>query len=169
MKKYTPLETTQKSDDVLLKARLKALSDRPYSLEHAGMIGGISLINDSASTSMGKVADSLSACEKSVVWIVEAAGKYQEMSEFADLISQKSKAVIAVGDEADGVHDILWKGNNFFVSAQTWGEALDLAIIIGKANDTVLFSPGCPAQEPFESFRERGAYFNRLIEMKSKS
>lgn len=168
MKKFTPSEISQKNADLLLKARLKGLSERPYSLQQAGMIGGISLINDSAATSISTVADSLSACEKPVVWVMEAAGNYAHMEDFGELISKKTKAVIAVGDDTDGVYDILWKGNNFFVSAKTWSEALDLSIILGKANDTVLFSPGCPAQEPFENFRERGAYFNRLIEMKSK-
>lgn len=168
MKKYTPSEISQKNADLLLKARLKGLSERPYSLQHAGMIGGITLVNDSAATSIDKVADSLSACEKPVVWVMEAAGRYTDMEDFGELIAQNTKAVIAVGDDTDGVYDILWKGNNFFVSAKTWSEALDLSIILGKANDTVLFSPGCPAQEPFENFRERGAYFNRLIEMKSK-
>ncbi len=99
---------------------------------------------------------------------MEAEGKFSDMNEFADLISKKTKAVIAVGEDTDGVYELLWKGNNFFVSAKTWSEALDLALILGKANDTVLFSPGCPAQEPFENYRERGAYFNRLVEMKSK-
>jgi UDP-N-acetylmuramoylalanine-D-glutamate ligase len=57
----------------------------------------------------------------------------------------------------------------YFIGADTWDEALDMALLAAKANDTILFSPGCRAQEPFLNFKERGAYFNRLVEIKRQT
>lgn len=151
----------------LLESRMRSLQEpKLFCLEAAGIINGIKFINDSAATSIEKVADSLITFEEPVVLIVQANSANQDFSILLDIAKSKVKSLIAVGEFSDDVHRSLERLNGFFVSASTWDEALDISLMLGKANDNVLFSPGSRANEPFENFKERGAYWNRLIDIR---
>lgn len=153
--------------DKLLDARIRSLQDsKPFSLEPAGIIDGVKFINDSAATSIERVADSLISFDEPVVLIMQANSDNQDYSILYDIVKSKVKALVAVGEFADAVHKALQRKLGFFVSAGTWEEALDMSLILGKANDNVLFSPGSRANEPFDNFRERGAYWNRLLDIR---
>ena len=62
----------QTTADRLLVSRMQTLKEaKPFYLEHIGMINGVNFINDSAATSIEKLAHSLISCEKPVIWIAE--------------------------------------------------------------------------------------------------
>ena len=151
------------SANQLLESRMRSLETKPFCLEFCGRINGVSFINDSAATSIEKVADALINFDEPVIWIAEVSTPNMDFSIIRDLIKSKVKAVVAVGEFADDLHNALMRQSVFFVSANSWDEALDMSLILGKANDKVLFSPGSRASEPFENHKERGAYWNRLV------
>lgn len=154
----------------LLRLRRDAMRESlPFSLELAGNINGVRLINDSSATTPVRVAESLASFSKPVVWIAEANSFTDDLSGLAPLIREKVKVVIVNGPQADKVHDMLWSGIHMFLSASGWEEAFDLALMTADANDTVLFSPGCRADEPFANYKERGAYINRLIDIQRQT
>lgn len=154
----------------LLESRLRSLKEqKPFSLEFCGRINGVTFINDSAATSIEKVADSLVSFDEPVIWIAEVSSPNIDYSLITDLMKSKVKAVIAVGEFGDEMHKSLMRQPGFFVAANTWDEALDMSLILGKANDKVLFSPGSRANEPFENHKERGAYWNRLVSILQNS
>jgi UDP-N-acetylmuramoylalanine--D-glutamate ligase len=156
------------SDHPLIQSRMKALqAEKPFSLEPAGMIKGVTFVNDSAATSPVSVIQSLSYFKEPVVWITEANKPNFDFEEYMDLLRTKVKAMIVYGDHASAWHDSLWDFVGFFVKAESWNETIELSLELSKANDTVVFSPGCPAAQPFSNFRERGAYFNQLLKIKS--
>lgn len=141
----------------------------PFSLEIAGNIQGVRVVNDSAATKPLKVAESLASMTRPVVWIVEANRWLGDVDSLNELVREKVKTVVATGARADELHRALWPGMSLFLGASTWEEALDLAILSATPDEVVLFSPGCRAEEPFANFRERGAYFNRLVDIKRKT
>jgi len=154
----------------LLKERERSLAHEvPFSLEIAGNVRGVRVVNDSAATKPVKVAESLAFMSRPVVWIVEANRWMGDMSMLTNLVREKVKAVVVTGVRADELHAALWPGMSLYLNATSWEEALDLAIISATAEDVILFSPGCRADEPFANFRERGAYFNRLVDIKRKT
>ncbi|HKK39475.1 MAG TPA: hypothetical protein VJ949_08655 [Cryomorphaceae bacterium] len=164
-----PKKTTKDlTDNPLLRSRMRAIrTERPFSLEHAGMIKGVTFVNDSAATTAMSVIESLSHFEKPVVWITEANDPRFEFEDYAESLRDKVKAVVVYGEHAAGWHEALWDYLGFFVKADSWAETIDLSLDIAKANDSVIFSPGCRASEPFANFQERGAYFNRLLRIKA--
>ncbi len=167
-----PLDIKRKAllADTLIRSRAKVLeSATPFSLEYAGVVGGIHVVNDSAATRVEKLAISLSSFDEPLVWIVEAGAHTRDLELLRDIISVRVKTIVAVGSDVDMVHKAVWPSMGYFIAADTWDEALDMAILSAKANDTILFSPGCRASEPFQNFRERGAYFNRLVEIKRQT
>jgi UDP-N-acetylmuramoylalanine--D-glutamate ligase len=164
---YKPDKQKVQSENPLVLNRLKNLREQqPYAMEPAGMVGGIVVVNDGAATSLEALALSLSAFEEPVVWIVEASANHPDFSQIIDIIGAKVKVTIAMGSHADEIHNAIWPSLGYFISAHSWEEAVELGLMTAKTNDTLLFSPGCRANEPFQNFRERGAYFNQLIDIK---
>ncbi len=167
-----PLDIKRKAllADTLIKSRVKVVeSATPFSLEYSGVVGGIHVVNDSAATNVEKLVVSLSSFDEPLVWIVEAGAHSKDLELLRDIIAAKVKTIVAVGSNIELVHRAVWPSTGYFIAADTWDEALDMAILSAKANDTILFSPGCRAAEPFQNFRERGAYFNRLVEIKRQT
>lgn len=163
-------EIRRADHDELLRLRREAMpAQADFALEIAGNVEGIRFINDSSATGPVRVAESLASFSKPVVWIAEANAYLRDLSQLAPLVRDKVNVVIVKGSRADEAHDMLWPGIKMFLSASTWDEAVDLALLTAEVNSTVLFSPGCRADEPFADFRERGAYFNRLIDIKRKT
>lgn len=163
-------EKKKEAANPLIDARLKSLQrERPFMLESAGMIGEVNIVNDSAATSLTQVAESLLIFDTPVVWIADTRANTQDFRMISELVRTKVKAMVATGDFTDEVHNSLWSELGYFVSAQSWEEALDMSLILAKPGDTVLFSPGCRAGEPFENCSERGEYFNRLVNIKRES
>ncbi len=151
----------------LVQVREKNLRDlRPFDLDHLGVIRGVNIINDSSATTMDKVAESLLSFDEQVVWIAEANSEHLAFEILDEVVTEKVKAIVAVGESADIVLSKLWAASKLYVKASSWDEALEACLEIAEANDNVLFSPGSKAHEPFENFKERGAYFNRLVEIK---
>jgi len=162
--------TKDLTENPLIRSRMRALqAERPFSLEPAGMIKGVTFVNDSAATTAMAVVESLSHFDEPVVWITEANDPRFESENYVDILRDKVKAVVVYGDSTAGWLDALWDYSGFFVKADSWDESIELSLKIAKANDTVVFSPGCKASEPFANFRERGAYFNRLLKIKASA
>lgn len=151
----------------LVQVRERNLSTlRPFDLDHLGVIQGVNVYNDSSATSMDKVAESLLSFEEPVVWIAEANNERQAFELLEEVVAEKVKSIVAVGPSAEIVLSKLWKSNGLYVRANSWNEALDISLDLAQANDNIVFSPGSKAYEPFGNFQERGAYFNRLVEIK---
>jgi len=160
------LVNTKTSEDHLLEKRMRSLQgQKPFSLEPCGTLRGVNLINDSAATSIEKVADSLIQFDQPIIWIAEVNSENVDFSILLDLMKSKVKAVVVVGEFAGDLHHALSGKLGFFVSANTWEEALDMSLILGKKDDTILFSPGCRANEPFENYKKRGEHWNRIIDI----
>jgi len=156
-------------ENPLVQSRMRVLNvERPFSLEPAGMIKGVTFVNDSAATSAMAVIESLSYFKEPVVWITEANDPGFAFDDYVDILSNKVKAVVVYGELTEGWHEALWDYLGFFVRAESWDETVQLSLEIAKANDTVIFSPGCPASDPFSNFNERGAYFNQLLKIRSQ-
>ena len=163
-------EKKKEASNPLIKARLKSIQgERPFMLQSSGMIGEVNIVNDSAATSLSDVAESLLTFDVPVVWIADTRANTQDFRMISELVRTNVKAMVATGDFTDEVHNSLWNELGYFVSAQSWEEALEMSLILAKPGDTVLFSPGCRAGEPFENFTERGAYFDRLVDIKRES
>lgn len=163
-------EKKKEASDPLVEARVKSLQgERPFMLEPAGMIGKVNIVNDSAATSLTQVAESLLIFDSPVIWIADTRANTQDFRMISELVRTNVKAMVATGEFTDEVHNSLWNELGYFVSAHSWEEALEMSLLLAKPGDTVLFSPGCRAGEPFENYSERGAYFNRLVDIKRES
>lgn len=170
MTKQNSPKTAAHDAQPLIERRLRAMqSQRPFRMEKAGIVKGVSIYNDSAATTMDGVAESLLMFSEPVVWIVQANCNVQDIDVYTPLIREKVKAIVAVGPDTDKFLESFWRSTRFYVSADTWSEALEMAMISAKSNDNILFSPGARASEPFANYEERGAYFDKIVSFQSGS
>lgn len=160
------LTTNIHENHELLKKRMNTLKAlKPYSLEICGTLKGANWINDSAATSMEKVAESFIQFEEPVIWITEVNSDDINFHFIRNLVATKVRTVIAVGEFAERLHNSLAREIKFYISASSWEEALQMGLIVSKENDNVLFSPGCRASEPFESYKDRGAHWSKMVQL----
>ena len=170
MTKQNSPQTASHDAHPLIEHRLRAIENsRPFNLEKSGIIKGAVIYNDSASTTMDSVAESLIMFSEPVIWIVQGNCNVQDIDVYTPLIREKVKAIVAVGQETDQFLEKFWRGSRFYISASTWTEALEMAVISSKANDVILFSPGARAIEPFANYKERGAYFDKIVSFQNDS
>jgi len=170
MTKQNSPKTATHDAQPLIERRLQALqAQRPFRMEKAGIVKGVSIYNDSAATTMDCVAESLLMFSEPVIWIVQANCNVQDIDIYSPLIRERVKAIVAVGQETDKFLESFWQSTRFYVSADTWSEALEMALLSAKSNDNVLFSPGARASEPFANYQERGAYFDKIVSFQSSS
>lgn len=154
------------ANHALVQKRINTLNGlKPFSLEPCGTLKGANLINDSAATSIEKVAESFVQFENPIIWITEANDDNENYDLIRFLVKTKVKVVIAVGEFADNLHNELAEELKFFIAANSWEEALQMSKIVANKKDIILFSPGCRASEPFENYKERGEYWNKIVQL----
>ena len=130
MTKQNSPKTAAHEAHPMVEHRLRAIKNRdPFKLEKSGIVKGAVVYNDSASTTMDSVAESLIMFSEPVIWIVQCNCNVQDIDVYTPLIRDKVKAIVAVGQQTDKLLENIWRGTRFYVSATTWTEALDMAIL----------------------------------------
>jgi UDP-N-acetylmuramoylalanine--D-glutamate ligase len=85
-----------------------------------------------------------------------------DYSELRDLIRQKVKNLILVGEAKEKINRDLGDFSETCLIG-TFEEAILLAYQKSRIGDTVLLSPGCPSFDTFDNYVERGNYFKKLV------
>jgi UDP-N-acetylmuramoylalanine--D-glutamate ligase len=151
------------SGDVIRKA-LSRFQGVPHRLEEVARIQGVLYVNNSMCTNPAAGARSLEAFEEPVVLIAGGKEKGLDMTPFYEIIQQKAKAVILIGDNANKMKkDLAQRGFDATAMAVTMGEAVKLASSRASAGDVVLLSPGCASFGQFTDFMDRGEQFKAAV------
>jgi UDP-N-acetylmuramoylalanine--D-glutamate ligase len=150
----------------LLKARknnLKQTQDVAHSLELVREFKEVEYINDSKATDIESVFYSLTSMDKPVVWIMEVNSSSKDFSPIKNLVKQKVKSIICIGDNKEIVIDQLLDEIKLFVSAVSIEEAVNFANIYSTVGDVVLFSPGLPTDHRNGDYKLRGENFKNAV------
>ena len=134
----------------------------PHRLEPVRVLDGVEWINDSKATNVDSVEKSLSAFESGVHVIMGGRGKGAPYAPLRELIRQRVKTILTIGEDADKVAAEL--GDVAAVHAcGTLTAAVAKARALAKAGDTVLLSPACASYDQFRNFEDRGDQFKALV------
>jgi UDP-N-acetylmuramoylalanine--D-glutamate ligase len=150
----------------LLKARknnLKQAQDVAHRLELVREFKEVEYINDSKATDIEAVFYSLTSMVKPVVWIMEVNNPNKDFSSIKNLVRQKVKAIICVGDNKETVIDQLLDEIKLFVSAVSIEEAVNFANIYSTVGEVVLFSPSSPTDQKNGDYKLRGENFKNAV------
>jgi UDP-N-acetylmuramoylalanine--D-glutamate ligase len=141
---------------------LKSFPGVEHRLEPVRLIGGVSFINDSKGTNVDSVFWALKAISTPIILIAGGKDKAGDFSVLNELVSQKVKDVIAIGQAAPKIK-ATWTGIAPIVDADTLEKAVMIAYELSKPGDTVLLSPGCASFDMFNNYEHRGQVFKKAV------
>jgi UDP-N-acetylmuramoylalanine--D-glutamate ligase len=97
------------------------------------------------------------------VWIVGGVDKGNDYSELLDLVKEKVKAIICLGNENKKIIDTFTGVVETIVEAGSAMEAVSLGYRLAKKDETVLLSPACASFDLFENYEDRGDQFKACV------
>jgi len=128
-------------------------------------VRGVRFFNDSKATSVDATMKALEAfagepCK--VVLILGGKGKQAPYSPLADLIKERVRKMILIGEDAPVIESEL-KDAAPFERAIDMHDAVERAFAAAESGDVVLLAPACASFDMFESFEHRGRVFKNEV------
>ena len=141
----------------------------PHRLEPVANINGVDWYNDSISTTPESTIAALEAFDSPGIIIAGGYDKGIDLTAMARKAAAEARAVIVMGATANTIASLVLreKPSATLISAASLSEAVDAACRLAEPGDAVILSPGCASYDMFESFRQRGNEFKRLVLEKS--
>tara|TARA_B100000902_G_scaffold399820_1_gene472763 strand:- start:6966 stop:8282 length:1317 start_codon:yes stop_codon:yes gene_type:complete len=149
--------------DFIIRQSLQDFKNVEHRLEHVINVHGIEFINDSKATNINSVWFALESMEKKVVWIVGGVDKGNDYSELLDLVKEKVKAIVCIGENKEKLHKIFKTSVDNIVDASSMNEAVAYSYELAEKGDAVLLSPACASFDMFSNFEERGMKFKNSV------
>lgn len=137
----------------------------PHRLEVVATIDGVTYVNDSIATSPERSIAALRAYEEPVVLIAGGRDKHLPMDEWAQLIQERARGVVLVGEAGPLISAALERagGRVPTLNAAKFEQVLPLARQLAQAGDVVLLSPGCTSFDQFRDYEARGEAFRAAV------
>jgi UDP-N-acetylmuramoylalanine--D-glutamate ligase len=135
----------------------------PHRLEFVREVDGVEYINDSKATNVNAVWYALESYSQPVVLIAGGRDKGNDYSELCELVSNRVRVLISVGEAASAIDSQLGPHVDQRVLAESMEDAVRYAALLSRAGEVVLLSPGCASFDMFENFEHRGDTFKHLV------
>ena len=135
----------------------------PHRCELVRTLAGVDYVNDSKATNLDALEKALLSETRPVVLIAGGKDKGFEFDTIAELVAQKSRCAILIGEMAARIAGV-WEPAVRCERAGTLAEAVQLAHSRACAGDVVLFSPGTSSFDMFKSYADRGGQFRDLVQ-----
>lgn len=145
-----------------LKAVVSEFTGLPHRMEFVREIEGVSFINDSKGTNVGAVIKSLESFKGNVVLIAGGRDKDGDFTALRELVKEKVKALILIGEAKQKIADALGDIVTFYFE-DDMRKAVIKAKEIAEKGDVVLLSPGCASFDMFKNFEHRGEVFKEIV------
>lgn len=134
-----------------------------HRLEFVAKIKGIEFINDSKATNVNSTWYALESMDKPTIWIVGGVDKGNDYEALVDLVNDKVKAIVCIGEDTLKIHSAFAKSVDLIVNTNSMDEAVTLSNHLGAEGDTVLLSPACASFDMFENYEDRGMRFKHAV------
>ncbi len=141
-----------------------------HRLERVAEINGVTFYNDSKATSVDATLKALEAFaedEGQIILILGGRGKHAPYAPLANLIREKVRKLILIGEDADTIEREL-KDHATIERAIGMQDAVRRARDAAQPKDVVLLAPACASFDMFRSFEHRGETFKEEV-MKLKN
>ncbi|VAX11573.1 UDP-N-acetylmuramoylalanine--D-glutamate ligase [hydrothermal vent metagenome] len=144
---------------------LKAFTGLAHRCQWLGEFQGINWYNDSKATNVGAAMAAIEGLEaEKVVLIAGGQGKGQDFSSLTDIVSQRARAVLLMGEDAAKIKAVL-SASVKTVQVKNMKEAVNRAAELAQVGDAVLLSPACASFDMFRGFEARGDAFIQQVKL----
>ena len=93
-------------------------------------------------------------------WGVDKGNDY---SELAEMVDEKVKAIICLGENNQNIIDAFKDKVVTIVQASTMSEAVNQSYSLANKGETVLLSPACASFDLFANYEDRGVQFKKYV------
>lgn len=133
-----------------------------HRLEHVSIIDKVDYVNDSKSTTANATIWALNRIEKPIILICGGRDKNIDYSVISDLVKQKVKKIIVIGEAKEKIKNALSSAADVLY-ADDLSHAVSEAKRLAQHGDCVLLSPMCASFDMFENFEHRGKIFKEIV------
>lgn len=151
-------------DSELVSDAVESFDRLSHRMEQVAVIKGITYIDDSKATNLAALKAGLEMSEYPVRLIAGGQLKEKSVKFVKEVLANKAVCVYVIGDAAN----VLMREWQDVVECLPCSD-LDTAVCNArrdaKDGDTVILSPGCASFDQFESYRDRGEKFKRIVEI----
>ncbi|MCP5143020.1 MAG: UDP-N-acetylmuramoyl-L-alanine--D-glutamate ligase [Gammaproteobacteria bacterium] len=141
---------------------LRAFQGLPHRTQWVAEINGSTWYNDSKGTNVGATVAALQGLRGRSVLIAGGEGKGADFSPLAEALAARGRGLVVFGRDAEliaaAVGDVVP-----VVRAAGLDAAIDAAMALAQAGDSVLFSPACASFDMFRNYEDRGQQFMKLV------
>jgi UDP-N-acetylmuramoylalanine--D-glutamate ligase len=127
----------------------------PHRCERVRVLDGVEWVNDSKGTNPDSVEKALLGEVRPVVLIAGGKDKGFDYSMLADIVAQKCRCAVAMGEMADRIKET-WGAR---LPVHNAGRSLERAVALARehacSGDVVLFSPGTSSFDMFKNYADR--------------
>ncbi len=146
-----------------IRATLRNFKGVEHRLEFVREHQGVRYYNDSKATNVDSVWYALQAFTAPIVLLLGGRDKGNDYTKLRDLVHQRVKAIVAIGESADTVA-AAFNGLAVIKKAASMDEAVSTARFVANAGDVVLLSPACASFDWFQNYEHRGQVFKQLVD-----
>ncbi|MCJ7577772.1 MAG: UDP-N-acetylmuramoyl-L-alanine--D-glutamate ligase [candidate division Zixibacteria bacterium] len=147
---------------VSMRETLKRFKGVEHRLEEVATLSGVRFVNDSKATNVESVWYALQSVEKPIILIAGGKDKGGDFTRLRELVQNRVKALILIGEAKEKIHDALSDLVSTFHS-DSLEEAVELSFKKAEAGDTVLLSPACASFDMFKDYEHRGEVFKSSV------
>lgn len=138
---------------------LKVFPGLPHRSQWITEKNGIEWYNDSKATNVGATIAALNGIQaNNIILIAGGQGKGQDFSPLKDVVKNKVKHLILLGEDAKLLNDELSDSVKVSI-VKNLSEAVTKAVEFAKSGDAVLLSPACASFDMFTGYEQRGDLF----------
>jgi len=125
-------------------------------------VEGVRYFNDSKGTNVGAVIKSLESFTEPIILIAGGRDKAGDFSLLRDLVREKVKALVLIGEAAEKIKKALGDLTET-VMAKDLKDAVQISRSMAAGGDIVLLSPACASFDMFMDFEDRGRKFKEMV------
>jgi len=148
-----------------LRETVRNFNPVEHRLENVAEIKGVRFYNDSKATSVDATIKALEAFADDagkIVLILGGLGKKAPYSPLEQLVKQRVRKMILIGEDAPAIENELG-GAAPFERATTMADAVERGFAAAETGDIVLLAPACASFDMFESYEHRGRVFKDAV------
>lgn len=135
-----------------------------HTFEEVATLNGMAYINDSKGTNPSATASALRSIPGRVVLIAGGSDKGLDFDLLLEPLREKVRCLITFGETSGLLRSVAEKaGVKAIREAGDLLEAVQLASLLGRRGDTVLFSPASASFDMFRDYKERGEAFKQAV------
>jgi UDP-N-acetylmuramoylalanine--D-glutamate ligase len=150
---------------------LRSFAGVEHRLERAGIVAGVTYVNDSKATNVEATLTALSAYPQDTHLILGGRDKASDYRPIARACARGCRAVYLIGEAtpliADAFREVTMDEDIAGVpEPRSHGDletAVKAAARAARAGEVVLLAPACASFDQYGSFEERGEHFRRIV------